>query len=427
MTAVLTRKVCLGNLCSLIADHVDPKVSPETLYIGLEHLRPGRITRYSGGRSTDMQSSKTKFRKNDVLYGKLRPYLDKACLADADGVCTTELLVLRPRAGIDPTFLVGILHSAAFIEHAMSGVTGVQHPRTSWQRIREFKLPDFDQREQRAIGYVIEAGHAAITACEATLEIIEALRWTAMRDLFANGSRGQLQKDTEIGPIPETWDVKTIGELVAVKGGKRLPRGISLSDKDTGQLYVRVTDFSEMSVRTRGMMYVPKAVQPLIARYTISADDVYISIAGTIGLVGQVPRELDGANLTENAAKLVAGNRIQPRYLMYALASPVCQEQIGHATAKNAQPKLALTRIEQLRLPVPNSNEQVEIVEMLDAIGDAINLHKRKKGALEELFKALLIGLITRKIGVLDIDLTTLVAAASTMEVGLDAQAAGAG
>lgn len=402
MTSESPGRARLDAVCTLVSEQLDPRRGPETLYVGLEHLQSGRIGRCGGGRSTDVQSFKSAFRRGDVLYGKLRPYLDKAIIADADGVCTTELLVLRPREGTDARFLVGLLHSAGFLQHAMSGITGVQHPRTSWQRIREFEFLAFSAAEQRAIGDIVGGIDRAITCCEETLDCLEALRRTAMRELFTCGSRGELQKETEIGRIPESWTLKTVGQIAAVKGGKRLPRGIALADRNTGQFYIRVTDFSDMSVRLQGLQFVPEAAKKAIARYTIAPEDVYISIAGTIGVVGQIPRELDGANLTENAAKVVVqDSNVRGRYLMYALASQASQSQIAQATAKNAQPKLALTRIEQILVPVPcDGDEQAQIIEILDAIGEKVSQRQRKRILLEELFRALLNGLMTGEISV---------------------------
>ena len=91
------------------------------------------------------------------------------------------------------------------------------------------------------------------------------------------------------------------------------------------------------------------------------------------------------------------------------MACPTSQSQIMQATAKNAQPKLALTRIEQVLLPVPSDTaEQGQIIGILDAIGEKVNLHKRKQIVLEELFKALLNRLMTGEISVSNLDLSAL-------------------
>ena len=102
------------------------------------------------GTASDMRSNTSAFQPGDVLYGKLRPYLDKAVLADKpSGVCTTELLVLRAKANVAPRFLAMAVHSPSFLGYAIAGTTGVQHPRTSWAHTRDFQMPAFTLCEQR--------------------------------------------------------------------------------------------------------------------------------------------------------------------------------------------------------------------------------------------------------------------------------------
>ena len=143
-------KTMLRDYCDLISIQVDPHSRSDATYVGLEHVTSGEFVRSGGGRGDSVQSFKFAFEKNDVLYGKLRPYLDKAILADCDGICTTELLVLRPKPDVDPRFLTCAVHSKDFVEHAMSGVTGAQHPRTSWHRISEFEVFPLTQDAQLA-------------------------------------------------------------------------------------------------------------------------------------------------------------------------------------------------------------------------------------------------------------------------------------
>src|ERR1035437_2925585 len=158
--------VTLADLADLVGIQVDPRDQPEALYVGLEHVGSGGFNRIGGGVAADVQSSKFAFKRGDVLYGKLRPYLDKAILADQKGVCTTELLVLRAREGIDPRFLIAVVHCQDFIEHAISGTTGSQHPRTSWHRISEFEIPDFSPDEQAKIATIVWTAHNSLVACE---------------------------------------------------------------------------------------------------------------------------------------------------------------------------------------------------------------------------------------------------------------------
>ena len=396
----------LADLCDLVSEPVRPGARPDALYLGLEHLAPGRLIRIGGGQASEMRSNTSAFRPGDVLYGKLRPYLDKAVLADEPGVCTTELLVLRAKSDVDPRYLAAVVHSPSFLEYAVAGTTGVQHPRTSWAHTREFETPGLTLAEQQQVADLLWLVHKAISGSQTLVEEGQTLKRAAMRTLFTRGLRGEAQKETEIGPVPESWGQTAVASIATVKGGKRMPKGVSLTSENTGQPYIRVTDFKDHGVDADQLLFVPKGYESVISRYIISSEDVYISIAGTIGLVGQLPQALDGANLTENAARIsVTAIDISARFLMYALASESCTLQISQSTATNAQPKLALTRIEKIRLPCPSRDEQLEIVAILDAIDRKIDLHRRKRAVLEELFKALLHKLMTGEILVGELDL----------------------
>ena len=199
--------VRLADMCDLIADPVRPGAQPDALYLGLEHLAPGRLVRVGGGKASEMRSNTSAFQPGDVLYGKLRPYLDKAALADEPGVCTTELLVLRAKANVDPRFLAAAVHSPSFLEYAVAGTTGVQHPRTSWAHTREFQMPAFTPCEQQGIADLLWLVHEAISQSGALVEEAQALKRAAMHTLFTRGLRGEPQKETEVGPVPESWNL----------------------------------------------------------------------------------------------------------------------------------------------------------------------------------------------------------------------------
>ena len=221
-----TAELKLENLCDLISVQVDPQASPDSLYIGLEHVPPGRFLTVVKGVARDVQSSKFSFQAGDVLYGKLRPYLDKAVIAERAGICTTELLVLRPKAGIEPGYVAGVVHSPAFIEHAMSGITGAHHPRTSWNHISQFTLPQRTKGERRGISMLLWKVQELLRSCEIATDVINRVKQTAMTELFTRGLRGEMQKETEIGWVPESWQVVRLGDLGRVGNGSTPKRSM---------------------------------------------------------------------------------------------------------------------------------------------------------------------------------------------------------
>lgn len=168
--------------------------------------------------------------------------------------------------------------------------------------------------------------------------------------------------------VPENWVWVRLGSLADVKGGKRLPKGTTFSENITKHPYIRVTDFNAIGVSLEGLKYIDEDVYEKISRYTISSDDIYVSIAGSIGKVGIIPSCIDGANLTENAAKITNIKGINQKYLCLFLKSEFAQYQMQSATIATTQAKLALFRIESLTFPLPTLSEQQRIVERIEEL-----------------------------------------------------------
>ena len=165
--------------------------------------------------------------------------------------------------------------------------------------------------------------------------------------------------------IPSSWSWSRLGNIASVKGGKRIPVGEKLTTENTGHMYIRVADMKENTVKTDNIHYISESIYQKIKSYTISTEDLYITVAGTIGSVGEIPKVFDNANLTENADKIVFRG-ICKKFLMYCLLSNFVQSQIKKCTTKVGQPKLAIVRIEDLLIPLPPIKEQYRIVHKIE-------------------------------------------------------------
>ena len=182
--------------------------------------------------------------------------------------------------------------------------------------------------------------------------------------------------------VPQGWERCRLGSIVSICGGKRIPVGKHLTTNNTGHKYIRVADMKNHSILQDDIHYIQDDVYQMIKKYTISKDDLYITVAGTIGSIGIVPEELDGANLTENADKIVFV-LLDKIWLLYALSSEIIQAQIRNATTKVGQPKLAILRIQNILLPVPPSKEQTRIANKIVSLESPINKYASLQAALD--------------------------------------------
>ena len=167
--------------------------------------------------------------------------------------------------------------------------------------------------------------------------------------------------------LPEGWCWTTLKEVCSIRGGKRIPKGKSFAKEKTAHVYIRVTDMKNMTVDMNDLKYIDDDVYGEISRYIIEKDDLYLTIAGTIGKVGEIPEELHGMNLTENAARLtdIACDKL---YLMYALQTDVVQSHFSMRFHQVAQPKLSIETASSTLIALPPLFEQKRIVSAIQTL-----------------------------------------------------------
>lgn len=260
-------------------------------------------------------------------------------------------------------------------------------------------------QEQQKIASILSNIDSLISQTQKEIEHTQRLKKGLMQKLLTRGiGHTKFKKiKTLYGKyeeIPEDWEYRKLSDLAKVKGGKRLPKGEPFSLIKTEHPYLRVTDFRNYGINESNLKYISSKIFQKIKNYTISSDDVYISIAGTIGLAGLIPESLDGANLTENAAKITNLQEIKKEYLSILLNSELIQNQIKSYLGKTSQPKLALFRIEKLELPLPSIQEQQKIASILSNVDSQIQKQQEHKSKLESLKKGLMQKLLTGQIRV---------------------------
>ena len=200
---------------------------------------------------------------------------------------------------------------------------------------------------------------------------------------FADGSVKCIEDEIPF-ELPEGWEWTRVRDIAMVKGGKRLPKGASFSEEITSHAYIRVTDMKNHSINITDLRYISDEIFSVIKNYTISKEDLYVTIAGTIGVVGEVPDQLDGMNLTENAVK-ITNIAINKTFLCIILQSDFVQQQFQDKTHQVAMPKLALERILSTLIPICPYAEQVQIVDKFQTCDDLIFTVDTEKEELQKI------------------------------------------
>lgn len=243
----------------------------------------------------------------------------------------------------------------------------------AWSKLEQFNSRFPEDMKKSLLQYAIQGKLVEQCPEEGTAEELfaqiqeEKQRLIAEKKIKKEKPLPEITDDEKPFDIPESWKWVKLGEIVTVLGGKRIPAGRQLTTENTGYKYIRVSDMKDGTVLTDGLLYVPLDIFPSIARYIIHNEDVYITVAGTIGRVGKIPEEIDGANLTENADRLVF-SMLEQNWLIKCLESNIVQSQIANVTTKVGQPKLAIKRIQELMIPLSPLAEQKRIVEKLEQL-----------------------------------------------------------
>ena len=193
------------------------------------------------------------------------------------------------------------------------------------------------------------------------------------------------------------WEEKKLGEICDIKGGKRIPKGFSLQSDKNGYPYITVSDMKGGTVLLDNLQYVPLEVVNQIKNYKVSVSDIYISVAGTLGLVGIIPDELDNANLTENANKLT-NIKCDQKFLYQFLTGDQLKNLIESVKTIGAQPKLAIYALNDFVILLPRLSEQTKIATFLTAVDEKLTQLKKKKTLLEQYKKGVMQKLFSQEL-----------------------------
>jgi type I restriction enzyme S subunit len=377
----------LGECCDVVTDSCNPSSANGLPYLGLEHLVSGLPGLLGIGVSADVRSAKTKFSERDVLYGKLRPYLRKAVLAPFDGICSTDIIVMRAKAQFLPEFLTYIVHSDQFVDRAKATTSGVNHPRTSWNKLRPFLIPVPPLPEQRRIAAVLTAVQRAIEQQERLILLTSELKSALMHKLFTEGTRGEPQKQTEIGHIPESWDVITIGDIFKFTSGKARP------PKTTPTLS---PDFPIPVYGGNGVLgYCGTAMfhRPML-------------VLGRVGeYCGCSHLTASPCWISDNA--LYAKEIKRPVNLQF-FSELLSYMNLNQYSNKMGQPLITQGIIHPVKIRFPEIDEQAEIAATLNLANLKTKSENRQAHLTTDLFRTLLHKLMTAQIRVDKVDLSEL-------------------
>ncbi len=244
---------------------------------------------------------------------------------------------------------------------------------------------------------------AAIEATKAVIAQTRKVKQGLLQTLLTRGVGHTKFKDSPLGEIPETWAVKTMGDLTDfVTSGSR---GWAAHYADSGALFVRITNLNRESIYLdlRDSVYVrlpAKASEG--TRTRLQKGDILISITAELGMTAVIPDNTIGEAYVNQHIALVrlASNHIHPHYLAHFIASHSGQKQLSLLNDSGTKAGLNLKSIRKLQIAVPPYKEQQDIVQRMDSIDAQINTETEKLASLQQLKKGMMQDLLTGKVRV---------------------------
>lgn len=321
---------------------------------------------------------------------------------------------LRPLTDdVDPRFYVYFLQ-CGFTQLGIFEGAGNKTtiPNLSRNRLAALDVPHPDIDEQRDIVRALARVRDAMKLHDRSTSLAQDLKSAAMRTLFTKGLREGGARETEFGPVPEAWTETPLDDCAFVQTGAA--KGRKFSDAEMVEVpYLRVANVQDGHLDLTEMKEI-RIRKSEIDRYRLQVGDVVLTEGGDFDKLGRgfIWRgELDLC-VHQNHVFAVRPNRdrLVPEFFAYLAQSPYGKAyflKVAHKTTNLAC--INSTKLKAFPVPVPPTlDEQREIVAILDAIDRKIDLHRRKRAVLDELFKALLHKLMTGEIRVSDLDLSAL-------------------
>lgn len=180
------KSVALGEVADIERKGVDPSaLPPNTMYLGLEHIeRGGRIIGHDTVAGAELASTKFRFSTEHVLFGKLRPNLGKVSRPDFEGVCSTDILPIRPGKELDRDYLAHYLAQPSMVDFAASRTSGANLPRLSPSVLAKFPIPLPPLAEQRRIAAILDQADSLRARRRQVLARLDVLTKSIFNEMF---------------------------------------------------------------------------------------------------------------------------------------------------------------------------------------------------------------------------------------------------
>lgn len=311
------------------------------------------------------KSTKNAFAKGDVLYGKLRPYLNKIVVADADGYCTTEIIPIKPTSATDNRYVFYWLKNPQFADYATEVSHGLNMPRlgTAAGKAAPFVLAPLP--EQTRIADKLDTLLTRVESTRARLDKVPVLLKRFRQSVLAAATSGELTEDWRGGKESE-WREVDVQFVAQVGTGSTPLRANKAFYAKQGTPWVTSAATSERFVASAEEFVTADAIKAhRLKVYPVGT--LLVAMYGEGKTRGQVTELAIPATINQACAAIQVDERkADRRYVRFVLeANYYAMRDLAEG---GNQPNLNLSKVKEFPIPLPSLDEQAEIVRRVEAL-----------------------------------------------------------
>ncbi|ULG74220.1 restriction endonuclease subunit S [Macrococcus brunensis] len=326
------------------------------------------------------------FNENNILYGKLRPYLKNWLYTDFKGIALGDFWVFEAK-NIEPKFLYFLIQADIY-QKAANDTSGTKMPRSDWQKVSstKFYIPR-DLEEQIKIGNLLWEIEETLTLHQRKLEQLQQTKTAFLQKMFPQP--GMLAPEQRFPKFSENWNSKKLGDFTRL-----ITKGTTPKDKSgVGEVnMIKIENISNGKINPTNQISF-KEHETNLKRSKLIEKDILFSIAGTLGRTALVTESILPAN-TNQALAIIRDYDFDSIFLTTYLSGPKLKTYIKSNPTVGAQPNLSLEQINNITVTAPSTQEQKRIGQLFLKIDQVINLHQRelellkqtKQGFLQKMF-----------------------------------------
>ena len=314
-------------------------------------------------------------------------------LTTKQGICG-----IVPKDDVSADYFYHLLVSKKRQLNTLSQGSTIKETRPPTIKRIQINLPPLP--EQKKIASILTSVDEVIENTQKQIDKLQDLKKATMNELLTKGIGHTEFKDSELGRIPKSWEVKSIEQLVSparpvtygiVQAGKHIEGGVP---------YIRVSDMKSNKLHSKDMLRTSHEIASKFARSRVQEGDIVYALRGDIGKVLLVPKNLEGANLTQGTALISKSDNIETGFFIWCFSGGAIQKQTKDLAKGSTFAEMTLGNLKGLKTVIPPYGEQVEISGILNSCEESINKKTLKLSQTQSLKKSLMQDLLTGKVRV---------------------------